>query len=207
MKAFNGCLLLSLAVLAQPLFGQGSVLFLNGQITFATTADRLVYVCGTGVGTNFAVALFYAPGADQWSILSGGTMALGSNSLGLAFLRPPTTVTPGVWRNPPEVGNFRTLVGVLPGEIATLQVRVWDYAKYQTFAAAYAAGAYSGSQPFNYMVPADGSPASAYYMEGLRAWAPTSLDPSCPEPSVLALVGVGVTGLAWRLRQRGRGRT
>jgi hypothetical protein len=130
-------------------------------------------------------------------------MALGSNSLGLAFLRQPTTVTPGVWLNPPEVGNFRTLVGVLPGEIATLQVRVWDYAKYQTFAAAYAAGAYSWSQPFNYMAPADGSPTPAYYMEGLRAWE--SLD--CPEPSVLALVGVGVTGLAWRLRQRGRGRT
>ena len=181
-----------------PCFAQGTVTFQNGQVTFQTVADRRVYCSPVGalVGTNYVAALYYLPGADQ-NITSPtqGTLAYGSNGLALAHFRPPTTTIPGIWSNPQEVGNSRTLVGVTEGQMATLQVRIWDSARFATFAEAAAADAYAWSTPFNYRVPASGSDASAYLMEGFRAFT-CALEPFSPT-LVLRKSSPGFLTLVW----------
>jgi len=182
---------------------QGTVQFQNGQITFATPADRFVYAGAVGVGTkltgtNYAAGLWYVPGADRGDVLcsAGGTQA-GA----LAFFRPSTTASPGVWANPGSAGNTRILDGVAIGSYATLQVRVWDITKYGTFAQAFAAGEYAWSLPFNFRAPdfAHGDLATAAYMEGLRAFG--GAPGLCPEPSSLAL-GLLAGGAWWFMRRR-----
>jgi hypothetical protein len=181
-------------------WGQGTVQFQNGQITFATAADRLIYGGYSGsrlTGTNWAAGLYYLPGSDQ-NIMSPDS---GTQAGALAFFRPPTTVTPGVWNNG-AAGNTRTLDGVAIRSIATLQVRVWDITRFATFAQAFAAGQYGWSQPFNFRAPdfADGEPATAAYMEGLRAFIVCA--DQCPEPTTLALGFIaGGAWLCLRLRR------
>ena len=196
MKTLLSAALISLSAVSS--WSQGVVQFQNGQITFATPADRLVYLGAVGgtklTGTNYAAGLWYVPGADNGSQLlspTGGTQA-GA----LAFFRPATTSVPGVWANPPSAGNTRTLDGVAVGASATLQVRVWDIAKYGTFAQAFAAGEYGWSQPFNQRMPdfAHGDPATDAYMENFRgmAWP-------IPEPAALTLgLLAGGALLLWR---------
>ena len=199
-------LLLGLAGLCHVASGQGEVDFRNTPGIFETPEDRLVYLCNGSneeklVGTNYAAALFYVPGADQGNQLagSGGTLALGFNGLGLAFFRPATTLSPGTWLSPRDTEFFRTLVGVAPGQSATLQVRVWDYASYPTFTDAFIAGQYAVSAPFNYMVPVGGFPPWAFSMNGFQG-----IRQPCPEPSPFALLGLGVCGWGWYRRKSSR---
>jgi hypothetical protein len=196
MKKVLAIALLSLAAVSS--WAQGTVQFQNGQITFATAADRLVYLGTVGgtkmTGTNYAVGLYYMAGADQ-NIMSP---TAGTQAGALAFGRPGTTTSPGVWANPGAAGNTRILDGVAITASATLQVRAWDITKYATFAQAFAANDYGWSQPFNQRMPdfAHGDPATLAYMEGLRAFAIT-----VPEPSTIALGVLGVAGLL-ALRRR-----
>jgi len=195
MKKVLAIALLSLAAVSS--WAQGTVQFQNGQITFATTADRLVYLGAVGgtkmTGTNYAVGLYYIAGADQ-AIMSP---TAGTQAGALAFGRPGTTTSPGIWANPGSAGNTRILNGVDVTQTATLQVRAWDITKYATFAAAFAANDYGWSLPFNQRMPdfAHGDPAPLAYMESLRAFA------IVPEPSTIALGVLGVAGLL-ALRRR-----
>jgi hypothetical protein len=180
---------------------QGYVTFLNGQITFASVADRLVYFTtgdpggppsGKLVGTNFVAGLYYLPGANQ----NLQSPTAGTQAGALAMFRAPTTSLPGVWFNG-AVGNVRYLDGVAVGGLATLQVRVWDITKYGTFAQAFAAGEYGWSQPFLYRAPTPYEPNPLSYMENLRAFVVY-----IPEPSALALGGFGLLGLLALRRRR-----
>jgi len=155
-------------------FTQGLVDFRNGGITFATTADRKIYgSCPFApvVGTNYVAALFYLPGSDRGAQISEAELAYDSNNLAYAFFRPEGTSLPGVWRNPNNVGNYRVLEGVLPGEGATLQVRVWDGNLAADWPSAVLSGQFLASAPFNYTVPPPTATANLYYMENLRAAA------------------------------------
>jgi len=198
MKKVLAIALLSLAAVSG--WAQGIVTFQNGQITFSTVADRLVYL-GAGnlgvltarlTGTNYAAGLFYMAGADQ-SIMSP---TAGVQAGALAFFRVSTTGVPGVWNNG-AAGQTRNLDGIAQGSMATLQVRVWDTARYNSFAAAFAAQDYGWSTPFNYRAPTPADPANASFMEGLRAFTVGSV----PEPSTIALGVLGVAGLL-ALRRR-----
>jgi hypothetical protein len=195
MKKVLAIALLSLAAVSS--WAQGTVQFQNGGISFATAADRLLYIGAVGgqklVGTNYVVGLYYMAGADQ-AIMSP---TAGTQAGGLALGRIATTQTPGVWNNG-SAGNTRLLDGVPVLATATLQVRAWDITKYATFAAAFAANDYGWSQPFNQRMPdfAHGDPATLAYMEGLRAFAV-----GVPEPSTIALGVLGVAGLL-ALRRR-----
>jgi hypothetical protein len=151
---------------------QSLVDFRNGGITFRTTANRLVMLCNERlVGTNYVAALYYLPGADRGSEFApnAGFLAYGSNDLAYAHFRDPSTSLPGVWINPIEVGPYRFLDPVGPGEPATLQVRVWDVTLHRDFSSAVQSGEYYVSTPFNYTVPATDSPKEDYYMDNLRA--------------------------------------
>lgn len=181
--------ILSLVMGAYSVFAQGTVTFANN-VGF-TTADpsggtRFVYDVGsalsptTGVplkGTNYAAELYYGANAGSLSPLASSVFKF----------RPLTTTQPGRW-------NATTPNQVLPGydvgATATLQVRVWDIAKFATYEDAAAGGGITGeSLPFQYTVPPGGSAASAYFMEGLQAFA------LVPEPSAIALGVLGVAGL------------
>jgi hypothetical protein len=195
MKKVITIALLSLAAVSS--WAQGTVQFQNGQITFAATADRFVYLGAVGgvkmTGTNIGVALYYMAGADQ-AIMSP---TAGTQAGAMAFGRAATTTAPGIWANPAAAGNTRILNGVDVTQTATLQVRAWDTTKYASFAAAFAANDYGWSQPFNQRMPdfAHGDPVPLSYMEGLRAFA------IVPEPSTIALGVLGVAGLL-ALRRR-----
>jgi hypothetical protein len=194
MKKVLAIALLSLAAVSS--WAQGTVQFQNGQITFATVADRLVYLGAVGgtkmTGTNYVVGLYYIAGADQ-AIMSP---TAGTQAGALAIGRLATTATPGVWNNG-TAGNTRILNEVDVTQTATLQIRAWDITKYATFADAFARGEYGWSQPFNQRMPdfAHGDPVPLSYMDGLRAFA------IVPEPSTIALGVLGVAGLL-ALRRR-----
>jgi hypothetical protein len=194
MKKVLAIALLSLAAVSS--WAQGTVQFQNGQISFASAADRLIYLGQVGgtkmTGTNYVVGLYYIAGADQ-NIMSA---TAGTLAGALAVGRVSTTSSPGVWNNG-AAGNTRILPGVDVTQTATLQVRAWDGSKYGSFAQAFAAGEYGWSNPFNQRMPdfLHGDPSTLAYMESLRAFA------IVPEPSTIALGVLGVAGLL-ALRRR-----
>src|SRR5262249_37473047 len=116
MKKVLAIALLSLAAVSG--WAQGIVTFQNGQITFSTVADRLVYLGGVGgtklVGTNYVAGLYYIAGADQ-NIMSP---TAGTQAGALAVFRVATTAVPGVWNNG-GAGQTRNLDGVAQGSTAT----------------------------------------------------------------------------------------
>ena len=158
---------------------QGTVDFRNGGITFPTDADRRVYGRnGPLTGTTFVAGLWYLPGADR-----GGQMG-SATQVGRTFaFRPDTTSLKGYWVQPAGVSPIFTFPDVAVGNAATLQVRVWDFAKFNSWEAAVAGGQYGDSAPFNYIVPAAGSTPDKYYMDNLRAF----YSPALPEPSAIVL--------------------
>jgi len=187
----------ALGLVAVSGWAQSLVQFQNS-VSFITAADRLVYsdrVGGTPLaGTNYVVGLWYIPGAGHGEIASalGGTQAGGTG-----FMRAASsTGTKGQWLNATAVGNTRTLDGIGAASFATLQVRVWDINKYATFAAAFNAGEYGWSAPFDWKSPNIGDPPSGNFMDGLRAFA------LVPEPSTIALGVLGAASLLFLRRRK-----
>jgi len=185
MKKLVLTLLLAAATVSS--YAQGTVYFANGGITFATATDqsRVVYVNSTApgnelVGTQFRAQLYY--GVNAASLIAVATT-------GNAF-RAPGTATPGTWASP----GFRTLVGFTEGNTVTLQVRAWDSTGgFATWESALNKGQ---STTWTYTVPAPGSPAGAFYLEGLRSFAVV------PEPGTFALAGLGLLGLVMARRRK-----
>jgi hypothetical protein len=182
-------------------WAQGTVDFRNGGITFPTDNDRRVYLGavpttpGGGIpltGTTWVAGLWYLPGADK-----GAQIGTASQVGGRTFaFRPDTTALKGYWVAPAGVSPIFTFPDVAVGASATLQVRVWDSAKYNSYDAAVAGGQYGASAPFNYTVPAAGSTPDKYYMDNLRAFGVV------PEPSTIALGLLGVAGLLFLRRRK-----
>lgn len=196
MKPTLACLVTLGCLSAVSSLAQGTIDFRNTGVTFKFAADRLVYadpITRRGlVGTNYAAGLFYLPGGGR-EMSAGSGIQAGA----LAFFRQPTTTSPGTWLNPLAVGNNRILDGVPIGATATIQVRVWDITKYQSFAQAFAGGEYGWSLPFDYTVPAAGSAPDAYYLNDLRF--PILM---VPEPSTIALGILGGVCLLYIRRRR-----
>lgn len=190
-------------------WSQGTVDFRNGGVSFKTTANRYVYFGAVGpgagtptpgsldpnrvVGTSYVAGLWYVKGADQ-----GGQIA-GARQVGRTFnFRASTTAeaNKGTWVIAAGASPTFTFDDVAIGDSATLQVRVWDSAKFSTFEAAVAGGEFGASQPFNYTVPAAGSATDAYYLDSLRAFA------VIPEPSTIALGILGAASLLFLRRRK-----
>ena len=194
--------LLVFAIGAVAALAQGQVDFRNGGVTFAGQSgiDRRVYGpdgCPL-VGTNWAAGLYYMAGAD--APIDGAI--LGTQAGALATFRVATTASPGLWLNPTAVGNSRVLDGVPIGATATIQIRVWDSAQFSSFALAHAAGQFGASCPFNYTVPAAGSPPDAYYLTAFRGIGGSPFVPCVPEPSTVLIVGLGTVSLIAFRRRR-----
>jgi hypothetical protein len=184
-------------------FAQGRVDFRNGAITFPTPGDRRCYLSYPSVpltGITFVAGLWYVEGTDL-ALLSSFTDGA---QVGRTFpFRPPTTSLPGTWTVGSGDPSFE-LPGVTIGETAVLQVRVWDTAKFRSFADAVVGGEYAASCPFLYTVPPNGSTPDKYYMDNLRAFG-GGANPFCvPEPSGWSLLVAGALGLLLIRRRASR---
>jgi len=166
---------------------QGLVTFQNSvafQTVDPTGAAHLIYGCdGPLTGTQY-VAELYA-GADMASL----TPVTAS----ISRFRSTTSANKGKWANTGIYGpnDFVALPAPLvPGAIASLQVKVWDFSTGPTYEGA--TGFALASSVFTYKVPpfGDNFPAD-FYMEGLQGVALVG----CPEPSAIALGLLGFGGL------------
>lgn len=178
-------------VVAQAAYSQGSVNFANTG-AFATTRDRSVYnVDGTTklVGASYVAALYWGTSAGAIDNLAVRSLTVaGDDTLArstVAFRAvEPTATTAGTW-----VGGTRFFNGADTGAQLTLQIRVWDSSRFQTYGAAAAGGGISGqSAPFAYTV------AAAADAAGLKInnFAGLTL---VPEPSTIALAVLGFGSL------------
>jgi hypothetical protein len=155
---------------------------------FLTQADRLVRDVSSAplVGTNYVAQLYYGPEGTP----AGSLVPVTSSP---AQFRPPTTMKPGTW-----LGGYRTLQGMAIGQVATLQVRVWDNTVGATWEEALATGfgqtQYGTSALFSYEVPLTGPPP-LWYIENFRGFT------LVPEPSILAL-GLSGAFIVVLLRRR-----
>src|SRR5439155_26746666 len=179
-------------VLALWLLVPPSLWLSQGQVNFASipslfvndpTTDRFVSCIESGalVGTNWAAQLWYGVGE-----LPATDLTMTADPI--AHFRPPGTALAGTW-----LGGERLLPGTSPGQILTLQVRVWDTSLSPTYFGALNNGVPHGSSgTFDYMVPAPDAPPDAFVMYGFQGFAFTCV---VPEPSTSALfVLAGVLG-------------
>jgi hypothetical protein len=138
-----------LTVEAPPQWAQ--VLFDNSVLNTNSVNDPLIRVAGAPVtGTHLLAQLFY--GTNDFNLIAVTNRP--------ATFREPTTSFPGTW-----IGGFRTLVGLLPGTLTRLQVRIWDGDSFPTYEEAEAAGhVLVRTLILLYQPPPPGSPPYAYAM-------------------------------------------
>lgn len=177
---------LAFAACVQVAFSQGSVNF-NNTGTFATTADRAVYVGSVGgaklVNSNYVAALYWGRTADAlnaFAVRTIGTAETLDQAWGVMRAVDPATSAAGTW-----AGGTRFFVGAATGDNIFLQVRVWDLTKGANYD--LVSDQFRGhSDVFSYLVPAS-TDATGLKPNNLRAFAV-----GVPEPSTIAL---GVLGL------------
>lgn len=170
MKKFTATLLAS-SLMAVAAFGQGQVLFQNvnsvGLQAYMYASDGTTKLAGTG----FQAALINSDTSAilaQTGFLSGGGAGIFS-------------------------GGTVTVPGVAGGSIAHLQVEVWNTAFGSTYASASASGqanAFAISPVLNITVTSAPNPPA-----NLTGLTPLSLNTVVPEPSSLALAGLGAAAL------------
>jgi len=133
----------------------GEVNFNNANLPSTTShPDRLVWFRGTAlVGTNIFAQLFY--GTNDQNLIPVTNAP--------ATFRPPTTQSPGTWTR----GGMRTLVGILPGTPARLEVRIWDGA--WPYEEALSNGSVISLRAFDYTPPSPPASEDAYYMHNFEA--------------------------------------
>jgi hypothetical protein len=139
------------------------------------------------VGSNYVAQLYYGPdGADPSSL----TPVLSPPA---HFDRPPT-IRAGFW-----FGDLVTLLGFNPGDLVTLQVRVWDSSLAPTWeqAVILTTGEVGESTPFSYLIPGAGLPIEAYAMANFTGFTLRL----APEPNTGALLALGAACLWWRRRR------
>ena len=169
-------------------FAQGQLNFAN----FGAGANQPIFNTDgvTKLGTGFSADLYWGPaGTTDSTLLSAlGQPASFSGSSGYFF------------------GGTRTINGQPGGATITGQVRVWDTADGNSWAAAYAAGL-AGSMTavigesviFNIMLTTP--PSTPNSLTGLNGH-PFALDVLIPEPSAVALLGLGFAGMLVLRRRR-----
>src|SRR5881628_2933975 len=177
---------------------QGTVNFANDSASLSAPPDRLIRFGqrddpgnvfqtngAPGVGTNFAVQLYYGASTSPESSLIPLTSAP-------AILRTSTTTSPGVWVN----GGLRTFSGPGPGDTLILQVRVWDIRFGPSYEQALANPAYNSSDGtsrlFLYTIPSSINPTLAELAMNNFTGMCIGLPESCiPEPAAGLLVICG----------------
>lgn len=187
---------------AATVVGQGSlsptpslayVDFRNTGVTFWTSDDRLVYLGQVGgeklVGNNYAAALYYArPDTSELQFVPGS----------IRLFREPTSTLAGSWATAPTPVVYFPDVAAIEYIRLTLQVRVWDIQRFDSWEAAVDGGGLHGeSERFLYVTTPFPAlpPPDHWYMHNLRAFA------VIPEPSGIVVFLLAAGGL-WIVRRQ-----
>jgi hypothetical protein len=177
--------LLALLGVTAPALAQGTVNFNNNVFGTPTSRPVLDYPGGHPlIGTDFVAQLYYG---------SVGTPATSLTPVGApGRFRLALTTNPGSW-----MGGTRTLNGILAGQTASLQVRVWNVTAFPTYEASLVGGGVRGTSPvFDYTVPLGPMPAPNEFWMWNFSWGRT-----IPEPSTTALGVLGAMVLLFARRQ------
>lgn len=178
MKSLS--LIAACAMLASTALGQGTVKFLNRDLSL--NFDQPVFdVDGTKLGDAYVAQLLGGPSES----------ALAPIGNPVAF-RPGTGA--GYWN--PGADSTRTIPGVAGDATGTFQVWAWE-SKYATLDAAMAAGGKWGkSEAFTNPTGGGGTPPSLpVTISNFKSFS------LIPEPSTLALGLIGATLLVYRRRK------
>jgi hypothetical protein len=199
------------SLLAVAAFAQGTVTFQNASTVagWASVADRNVkfgadaanynpaLVAGANVSSNYAgvnlsslrAALYYAPGTVADSEWQSITLAAAGAS---ASFKQSTSATAGSW-----FGGTRTLTQIpAAGGLASLMVVVWDTSlSADPLSAEARAGLWGRSAVFAYSTPSGSTPAPAEFLPNNLASFTIGQAGIVPEPSTMALAGLGAASL------------
>jgi len=173
MKKLTATMLAS-ALLGAVAFAQGTINFVNVNSGAGLNAPVFMNDGSTKVGTTGFTAELFA-GASDTTLASVAT----ANFIAAGYFN----------------GGTATIASVAPGAIASLQVRVWATAS-GSFAAASAANVantWGQSAIFHVTTGGGGTPpAPPSAMAGMTSF---SLNTAVPEPSSLALAGLGAAAM------------
>lgn len=177
-----------ISVTALNSFGQGAVLFKNfGAGSNGTLGSGVIIFDEDGTtrlnGTGFSAQLWAGPSGTPAGSLT-------------AVAAPISFIAPGLFGSP-----TLTVSGVGIGQVATLQVRVWNNAG-GTITSYAAATSKASSVTFNVTLsdPADLTAGSTPVLIGMNSFSLSSTP--VPEPATYALLGLGALGFALRRRDR-----
>jgi hypothetical protein len=148
----------------------------------------------TLTGTNYIGQLYWAFGdvtdAND-DLLSAISPVPGGNPV--VRFRPSTTTAPGTW-----IGGNRTVGGV-PGQLLTLQLRIWDIPFGNTYEEArQVQGQFGKSCVFSYTIPQSTKAPDLYYIDNFRGFSPLTI--CIPEPPTMVFGLAGAVG--WLLFHR-----
>jgi len=165
---------------------QGTVNFNNSKGAIGGNGAKVTYWDpGVGLDSSFVAQLWAGP--DGSSLAPVGAVLAFRDGAGRGFL------------NTTGQDTVRVISTVVPGGIATIQIRVWEAAKGSTFQEAlFNASVMGMSAIFTVKTGGDGEPASL--PANLVGLQPFSVVPNIPEPSTVALGALGLGALLWRRR-------
>jgi PEP-CTERM motif len=196
MKEF---LIIAGLVLATTLgYSQGTVNFQNKVSTASIDAPI----------TENGVKIDGATHPNAFAALYAGPA--GASEFQLVLIGPIVGFRTGTAAGYVNVGSSasRSIDSVLPGGVATVQIRVWDGAtSFASYEAALASGSSCAGKSALLQIVTGGAgspPGPAANLLGLSPFAIDALGPPCvPEPSTLALAAMSAFGLlALRRRKR-----
>ncbi|HTI69341.1 MAG TPA: PEP-CTERM sorting domain-containing protein [Candidatus Limnocylindria bacterium] len=187
---FLGAMLLGVSAMADP----AEVLFNNSKV-----GQPVYWMDGVTKlsNANFVSRMYFSTDGSSFTPL-GGTFAFNT-----------VAAKAGYWS-----GNTKRLEfpdSVVQGQTVTLKAVVWDSTRYASWESGEAAGwlgsgfgdlwsPHGDSKPFSYTAPIGSNPdhPELYYITGFQSFALTT----APEPSVVALGGLGVIGFIWARAKR-----
>jgi len=194
------------AMMAAACWGQGTVNFLNSPGNLSSPPDRLIRWDSVTIGTTASINPFGSNNAPvvntsthtyQAQLYFGSSTAAEGSLVAVSIapngFRASTSASPGQWLAGVSAGS-RVLDGFASGTV-NLQVRVWDLASGTDYFSAVAANGIAGkSAIFTYLIPSGAQPApSEFNMSNFTGFVLTLNQ--VPEPTTLALAGLGATAL------------